>query len=136
MTPTIRVLVVDDHSMARDSVTGLLNDTDGIAVVGEAVGEAADGQEAVDLAAALRPDVVLMDVTMPEMSGLEAAAVPAQRGCRARVLMLSAESRGDVVQAARTTGAAGFLSKRSRHSDVVSAIRTVHSGGSTWPGRA
>jgi len=132
MTPSIRVLVVDDHAMARASVTGLLDDTDGMEVVGEAPG----GREAVDLAARLHPDVVLMDVNMPGMSGLEAAAVLAQRGCPARVLMFSAESRDEVIRTARAAGAAGFMTKGSRSADVLRAIRTVHTGGTTWPSEA
>lgn len=132
MTPTIRVLVVDDHPMVRDAVTGLLNDADGIAVIGEAD----DGQQAVDLAAELQPDVVLMDVTMPGMSGLEAAAVLARRGCPSRVLMFSADSRHEVVREARAAGAAGFLPKGGGCDDVVRAVRTVHGGGATWPSHA
>lgn len=103
MTPSIRVLVVDDHDLARASVTGLLDDTDGIEVVGEA------------------PD------------GREAAAVLAQRRCRARVLMFSAELRDEVIRNARVAGAAGFMAKGSRSVDVLRAIRTVHTGGTTWP---
>lgn len=132
MTPTIRVLVVDDHPRVRDAVTGLLNDADGIAVVGEA----GDGQQAVDLAAELQPDVVLMDVTMPGMSGLEAAAVLTRRGSLSRVLMFSAESRDELVREARAAGAAGFLPKGGCSDDVVRAVRTVHDGGSTWPSDA
>ena len=125
----IRVLVVDDHPVARAAIRELLDDTDGVATVGEAV----DGREAVDLAMSVRPDVVLMDVAMPTMSGLEATRLLVGQRPDIRVLMFSAEARLNVVRAAREAGAVGFLAKGCRGSDVLKAIRAVGGGRSAWP---
>jgi DNA-binding NarL/FixJ family response regulator len=97
------------------------------------VGEAVDGRDAVELAAELRPDVVLMDVSMPNMSGIEAAHVLTRQRSGAHVLMLSSDGRGSVVRAARDAGALGFLVKGTRGGDLVRAIRDAHAGRSTWP---
>jgi DNA-binding NarL/FixJ family response regulator len=129
MSAPIRVLVVDDHPGARGAIVDLLDATGGMLVVGEG----ADGREAVELAAGLRPDVVLMDVTMPNMSGLEAAHVLTQERRNVHVLMLSADVRCSVVRAAQDAGAAGFVAKGSGSSELVRAIRAVHAGRPTWP---
>jgi len=125
----IRVLVVDDHAVVRAELADLLGATDGM----EVVGEAADGHEAVEFAADLRPDVVLMDVSMPNMSGLEAARVLTQQHPGVRVLMHSADVRCSVVSAARDAGAVGFLVKGSRSNDIVGAIRAARAGRPVWP---
>ena len=125
----IRVLVVDDHPVVRAAIRELLDDTDGVATVGEAV----DGREAVDLAMSVRPDVVLMDVAMPTMSGLEATRLLVGQRPEIRVLMFSAEARLNVVRAAREAGAVGFLAKGCRGRDVLRAIRAVSGGRSAWP---
>jgi DNA-binding NarL/FixJ family response regulator len=97
------------------------------------VGEAVDDHHALDLPAELRPDVVLMDVSVPNMSGLEAAPVLTRHRSGVRVLILSSEGRCSVVQAARDVGAIGFLVRRTRGGDLVRAIRDAHPGRSTWP---
>jgi DNA-binding NarL/FixJ family response regulator len=125
----IRVLVVDDHAGVRAALVDLLGETGGIAVVGEAT----DGRDALDLAARLHPDVVLMDVSMPNMSGLEATRLLTRQRPGIRVLMLSSDGRRAVVRAARDAGAVGFLVKRGRGSELVAAIRDAHAGRSTWP---
>jgi DNA-binding NarL/FixJ family response regulator len=125
----IRVLVVDDHAAVRAALVELLGGTDDMVVVGEAV----DGHEALALAADHRPDVVLMDVSMPNMSGLEATTVLSQERPGVRVLILSADTRRGVVRAAREAGAIGFLVKQTRGSDLVRAIRAAHAGQPTWP---
>jgi DNA-binding NarL/FixJ family response regulator len=125
----IRVLVVDDHAAVRAALAGLLVATGEMLVVGEAV----DGHDALALAAELRPDVVLMDVSMPNMSGLEATYVLTQQRPCAHVLMLSADVRCSVVRAARDAGAVGFLMKGSSASAIVCAIRAANAGRPTWP---
>ena len=125
----IRVLIVDNHAVVRAAIRELLEGTDGIATVGEAV----DGREAVDLAMSVRPDVVLMDVAMPTLSGLEATRLLVNQRPDIRVLMFSAEARLKVVRAAREAGAVGFVAKGCRGSDVLRAIRAVGGGRSAWP---
>jgi DNA-binding NarL/FixJ family response regulator len=106
--------------------------TGGMVVVGEAV----DGCEALALAAELRPDVVLMDVSMPNMSGLEAAHVLTQQQRSVRVLMHSADARDSVVRAAHDAGAVGFLVKGSSTSDIIGAICAANAGRPSWPAGA
>jgi DNA-binding NarL/FixJ family response regulator len=125
----IRVLVVDDHAGVRAALVDLLGGTGGIALVGEAT----DGRDALELAARLHPDVVLMDVSMPKMSGLEATRVLTRQRPDIHVIMLSSDGRCSVVRAARDAGAVGFLVKRSRGIDLVAAIMDAHAGRPTWP---
>lgn len=125
----IRVLVVDDHPMVRAVVVDLLEATDGISVVGEA----GDGREAIEFAERTKPDVVLMDVSMPNMSGIEATEQMIAGQSDARVLMFSAEARTHVMSAAREAGAVGFVKKGGRAADVIGAIRAVSNGRSIWP---
>jgi two-component system invasion response regulator UvrY len=132
MTAPIRVLIVDDHPGVREAVADLVNATPGMVIVGEAV----DGQDAVTRAAELRPDVVLMDVNMPNMSGLEAARVLTQQQPDVHVLLLSADVRSSDVQDARDAGATGFLAKAVRAGVLVRAIRDAYEGRPTWPDRA
>lgn len=127
----IRVLVVDDHPAVRAAILDMLEATDGLT----AVGQAGDGREALDVVEALRPDVVLMDVTMPNMSGLEATRCLTSAHPGARILMFSAAVGRDVVQAAREAGAAGFVAKGCRAGKIIRAIRTVNEGRSAWPTR-
>ena len=125
----IRVLIADDHPVARTALRELLNGAEGIS----AVAEAADGREAVQLARRFQPDVVLMDVSMPNLSGLEATRLLAGEEAAVRVLMFSAECRPDLVREAREAGAAGFLAKGCRGTEILRAIRSVRAGRSAWP---
>lgn len=129
MTGTIRILVVDDHPLLREAVTLLLTTAEGMTVVGEA----ADGRTAVDLVARLQPDVVLMDVNMPQMSGLEATQLLCQHGRGVSILMLSADTSPGVVARAKEAGAAGFLRKGRSGADLVQAIRSLSLGHTSWP---
>jgi DNA-binding NarL/FixJ family response regulator len=119
----IRVLVVDDQALVRSGFGMILDAQPDIAVVGEA----ADGAEAIEAAAALRPDVVLMDVRMPKVDGIEAtAAICAQTD--ARVLVLTTFDLDEYVYDALRAGASGFLLKDMRREDLVEAVRIVASG--------
>lgn len=132
MEPSISVLVADDHPLVRAVVSDLLDAADGMSVVGQAT----DGREALDLAEKLRPDVVLMDVNMPAMSGIEATRLLTEQHPARTVLMFSADVRCSVIQEARAAGAAGFLAKGCRGADLIRAVQRVHSGRSAWPGCA
>ncbi|WP_112133264.1 response regulator [Glycomyces dulcitolivorans] len=123
---TIKVLIADDQAMVRAGFAALLNAQDDIDVVGDAP----DGVAAVTETTRLRPDVVLMDVRMPTMDGLEAAkrilSAPPER--RPRVLMLTTFDIDDYVYEALRMGASGFLLKDAPPSDLIAAVRIVAAG--------
>ncbi|MFY1696880.1 MULTISPECIES: response regulator [unclassified Solwaraspora] len=120
------VLVVDDQALIRQAVTAILTDDGRISVVGEAV----NGTQAVALAGSLRPDVVLMDIRMPELDGIGATAAicadPALAGTR--VLILTTFEEDEYLVAALRAGASGFIGKGSEPEDLVRAVRAVHAG--------
>lgn len=122
----IQVLIVDDHAVLRDGIRSLLESYDDMAVVGEA----SNGREAVQMVGQLAPDVVLMDVAMPEMDGLEATRRIAAAHPRSRVLVLTQHDSQEYVFPILEAGAAGYLLKKVRGTELVSAIRAVHEGGS------
>jgi DNA-binding NarL/FixJ family response regulator len=120
----IRVIVADDQDLGRTGLRMILQAEPDITVVGDA----ADGQAAVDMVAALDPDVVLMDVRMPRMSGLEATRRLAELGSRARVLVLTTFDLDEYVFEALRGGAAGFLLKTSPADQLITGIRAVAAG--------
>ena len=126
---TIRVLVADDQGMVRSGFSILLNAQPDIEVVGEAV----NGQEAVARVAELRPDVILMDVRMPVMDGLQATRQIAGRQPGVRVVVLTAFSDDESVFAAVQAGARGYLLKGNVHTDLLETIRAVHAGRKRIP---
>jgi DNA-binding NarL/FixJ family response regulator len=125
---TIRVLLADDQAMVRQGFGALLNAQKGITVVGEAI----NGEEALRSCRDLRPDVVLMDVRMPVMDGLEATRrlmnPPGGVGHRPRVLMLTTFDLDDYVYESLRVGASGFLLKDATAGDLVAAVRIVAAG--------
>lgn len=124
----IRVLVVDDHAMVREGLRALLRPQKDIRIVGEAV----NGQEAVEMVSQLSPDVVLMDIRMPVMNGVEAAKRITEGG-QTRVLMLTQYDEDDNVFASRAVGALGFVPKRSAGPELLQGIRAVHQGKRYMP---
>jgi DNA-binding NarL/FixJ family response regulator len=120
----IRVLLVDDQELVRSGFRLILDLAEGI----EVVGEAADGREAVRLAKELHPDVVLMDVRMPELDGIEATQRLQHAGVDARILVLTTFDLDDYVYGALKAGASGFLLKDAPREQLVIAIRTVARG--------
>ncbi|MFD7257856.1 response regulator [Streptomyces sp. NPDC059874] len=121
---TIRVLIVDDQMMVREGFSVLLNAMEGIEVVGEAV----DGREAVAQVAALRPDVVLMDIRMPEMNGLEATREIVAADTDAKVLVLTTFDLDEYVYQALRAGASGFLLKDASARQLADGVRVVAAG--------
>lgn len=119
-----RILIVDDHAIVREGLRMLLGDTPGL----EVVGEAADGAQAVTLAISLSPDVVLMDLVMPGMDGLEATRriLTHQPACRILVLTSFAEDQNVVT--AMQAGAAGYLLKDILQADLLAAIERAKRG--------
>lgn len=124
MTQTIRVLVVDDHTIVRKGICALLETTSNI----ETVGEAADGNEAVQLARSLKPDVILMDMVMPRKSGLEAIIEIKRENSEARILVVTSFDEDDKVFPAIKAGALGYLLKDSSPQDLLKAIDDVYHG--------
>ena len=120
-----RLLLADDHRMLRDSLRSSLEEQ-GFDVVGEA----GDGAEAVRLTQALRPDVVLMDVSMPNLDGVEATRQIARVVPESQVVMLTMHADGEVMARAIQAGAVGYLVKDCSIDDVVSAVRVAASGES------
>jgi DNA-binding NarL/FixJ family response regulator len=120
----IRVLLADDQELVRSGFRLILELAEGI----EIVGEAADGREAVRLAKELQPDVVLMDVRMPELDGIEAIRRLRQAGVDARVLVLTTFDLDEYVYAAVRAGASGFLLKDAPREQLVTAVQTVARG--------
>jgi two-component system, NarL family, response regulator LiaR len=123
----IRVLIADDHTVVRGGLHALLEDVAGI----EVVAEAADGVEAVLKTRAVKPDVILMDLQMPRMTGIEAIEEIKKENPNARILVLTSFSDDDKVFAAIKAGALGYLLKETTTQDLLQAIRDVHNGESS-----
>ncbi|WP_215453268.1 response regulator transcription factor [Streptomyces sp. ATCC 21386] len=120
----VRVLVVDDQRLIRDGIASLLSVRPGIDIVGTAV----DGRDAVAKTLELRPDVVLMDVRMPELDGVEAVAALRGRAPRCRVVMLTTFDDEEYVVQALRAGASGYLLKDLPADDLAHAVRLAHAG--------
>jgi DNA-binding NarL/FixJ family response regulator len=123
---SVSVVVVDDQDMVRAGFAALLNAQDDI----EVVGQAADGVAALEVCARTAPDVVLMDVRMPELDGVEATTRLLAEPTRTRVLMLTTFDIDDYVYAALRAGASGFLLKDATPAELVAAVRVVAAGES------
>jgi NarL family two-component system response regulator LiaR len=124
VSQTIRVLIVDDHTIVRKGIRALLTEIAGI----EVVGEAADGQEAVAQANSLCPDVILMDLAMPQMDGIEATRQIKTSQPESRILVMTSFATDDKVLPAIKAGALGYLLKESAPEDLVQAIHQIHRG--------
>jgi DNA-binding NarL/FixJ family response regulator len=122
----IRVVVVDDQPVIRSGLSMIVSAHDDL----ELVGEAADGREGIELVDTVAPDVVLMDIQMPELDGVEATRQLAVRGSHARVLILTTFGQEQYVFDAFEAGAAGFLLKTAEPQVIVDAIRTIATGNS------
>ena len=124
--PSIRVLIADDHAVVREGIRHVLSSESGF----EVIGEAANGAEAVSLAASLRPDVVVLDLSMPELSGLEATVRIREVAPSVNVLVLSIHDHEEYVVQSVRAGAQGYLRKDSPPAELRGAIRMLHAGGS------
>jgi NarL family two-component system response regulator LiaR len=127
MTEAIRVLIADDHAIVRDGIQSLLKTEPQIQVVGEAK----TGQEAVLETEKLEPDVVIMDLVMPEMDGVEATRRILAKQPQVRILVLTSFGAEDKLLPAIKAGALGYLLKDSGAEELVGAIRQVHGGASS-----
>jgi DNA-binding NarL/FixJ family response regulator len=127
MTDVIRVLLADDHSLVRAGIRLLLEGIAGVSVVAEAE----DGHEALKLVAEHKPDVALLDITMPGLNGLDATARVIQESPRTRVIILTMHADDEYIRRAIQAGAAGYLLKNSHRHELELAIRAV-AGGEAW----
>lgn len=123
---TLRVMLVDDHEVVRQGIRALLEAEDDL----EIVAEASDGEEALGLAKTYRPHVVVMDVRMPGLGGVEACRALRDDDPDVQVIMLTSFSDDEALFNSIMAGAAGFVLKQIRGNDLVEAVRTVGSGGS------
>jgi DNA-binding NarL/FixJ family response regulator len=114
-----KVLLVDDHKMFRDGLRVLINAEPGMEVVGEAV----DGRDAIDVARSVAPDVVVMDLSMPRMNGIEAMRHLIKDRPQVKVIILSMYSSGPLVQSVLAAGASGYVLKGSEFAELASEIR-------------
>jgi DNA-binding NarL/FixJ family response regulator len=126
MTETIRVLVADDHALFRQALRAVLSDEEDL----ELVGEAGDGEEVVAMADDLAPDVILMDVRMPKLAGIEAARQIGVSMPAAKIVMLTVSDDEEDLFEAIKAGASGYLLKEVDPAEIANAIRQIHAGHS------
>ena len=124
MADAIRVLIVDDHSVVREGLRAYLALQEGL----EVVGEAADGEEAIEAAARLRPDVILMDLVMPQLGGVAAMRTLREEVPDARIIVLTSFLDDDKLLPALRAGAAGYLLKNTEPHEIARAVRAAHAG--------
>ena len=121
---TLRVMIADDHAVMREGLKALLEGTSDLRVAGMA----SNGREAIRLAAELKPDVLIMDIAMPELNGIEAARLLREKCPGVRVVILSMHSDAEYVHRALDAGAAGYLLKEFAGAEIAAAVRTVSEG--------
>lgn len=125
--PNISVLLAEDHHVVRKGISTLLSLEKDI----DLVGEAKDGEEAVKMTMDLCPDVVIMDITMPILNGIEAMRQIKRAMPKTKILILTMHTREQYIRQALRDGASGYLLKESTHEELLDAIKTVHNGGVT-----
>ena len=120
----IRVVIADDHQLVRQGVRALLNHAPGVNVIGEA----ADGEEAVKAVEQLRPDVLVVDISMPKMNGIQAAQHVHESAMPTKTVVLSMYGDPDLVRRAFDAGARGYVMKHSTAGELVQAVRAAAAG--------
>jgi DNA-binding NarL/FixJ family response regulator len=123
-TPAIRILTVDDHPLLRDGIAAVLESQPDMTLVGQAC----NGREAIECFRRLRPDITLMDLRMPDISGIEAITVIRAEFPQARIIVLTTYAGDAQAAAALRAGAAGYMLKNQVRKELLETIRIVHSG--------
>jgi NarL family two-component system response regulator LiaR len=126
VSPRTRILIADDHPLVREALSRVFSNQKDM----EVVGEAADGEEAVEMASRLKPDVLVMDIMMPKVDGLEATRRIKRLVPNVAILILTAYDDDSYVLGLLEAGAAGYLMKSARGQDLVEAVRSIHAGES------
>lgn len=121
---TIKILIADDHTIVRDGLRQILSDQKDFAVIGEAE----DGKQALEKVKKLHPDVILLDIAMPKLNGLEVIGLIKELGLKTQIVVLSMHSKETYVQQVLAAGALGYVLKASPSSDIREAIRAAHRG--------
>ncbi len=129
---SIRVLLVDDHAVCRSGIRALLESEPGV----EVLGEASNGKDGVELALQLRPDIVIMDLSMPEMNGLEATRRITALGIDVRILILTVHGEQEYLMPVIDAGASGYVTKIAAHRDLITALEIVARGEAYLPPKA
>jgi NarL family two-component system response regulator LiaR len=132
MNESIRILICDDHNILRKGLRSLFDAMEGLQVVGEA----SDGREAAEKARLTSPDVILMDLLMPEMNGVEAIRQIKKEGSKTKILVLTSYNDNDLIMAAIQSGIDGYILKTSSPEELVDAIRKVYRGESILSAQA
>lgn len=120
----IKILIADDHKLIIDGIKSMLNSIEEF----EIIGEAQNGQEAVDFALELHPDVIIMDISMPKLSGIEASKLILEKNKEIKIIALSQHEDNEYVLKVLEVGGVGYLSKNSKKSEFIEAIKTVIGG--------
>ena len=128
----VRVLLVDDHPVVRAGLKALLETTEHV----EVLGEASSGEEAVEKARTLKPDIVIMDLAMPGMDGVQATRRISELGLGAKILVVTIHDEDEYLVPALNAGAAGFLNKSAADTDLIGAIEAISHGHSYLPQHA
>ena len=128
----IRILVVDDHSVVRQGIIALLEDEEDILIAGEA----ADGDEVTGMIEKVKPDVILLDLTMPKMSGIEVIKQVVPLFPKVRILIFSMHNNADYILSAVQNGASGYLQKDTGRDEILAAVRSVSKGELYYPPHA
>ena len=123
----VKVAIIDDHATVRRGLSAILNTFEAV----QLVGEAGDGEQALELCQLAEPEVVLMDLMMPRMDGIEATRIIHAHWPQIQVIVLTSFTEQDMIQGALDAGARGYLLKNIKGKDLVDAILEVHQGGQT-----
>jgi DNA-binding NarL/FixJ family response regulator len=121
---TTKILIVDDHEVVRDGLKNILTSLDNISIAGEA----GNGEDAVKMYTSLKPDIVIMDISMPGMNGIEATRVIKEKDPDARILILTMHDNQEYLNQIIRSGAKGFILKNTDKEELLEAVRTVSSG--------
>lgn len=121
----IKILIVDDHALVRDGIKALLQNAEGIAIVGEAE----EGQEAIRQVSICHPEIILMDIMLPDITGIEAARIIKEKMPQVKVVFLSMEINEELISETIKAGGSGYLPKSIRRDELIKAIKEVHHTG-------